>query len=1338
MSELIPKFISDKYKTGIFRGNFKAYSMFVDLSGFTAMTENLMKHKKDGAEVLTDVLNTVFNPLVKIIYSYDGMISTFAGDALTGIFIQKDRSCLNCALEINNFINNCGVIETKYGKFEIGAKIGLSFGNVRWGILGDRQLHTYFFCGEAVSGCANSEHYAETNTVVADKNFIDRTDLKEEFILENKDSFYKIDTSRINFSLKNYIKRKYLSALTKKDILPFISDNVINFKNKAEFREVASVFVLFPDNKPKKMNTFITAILETALKFGGYFNKVDFGDKGNIALIIFGAPVSFENNSERALNFALELKNDFTDNDFRAGMSSGTVYAGFMGGKERSEYTVIGDIVNLSSRLVMSAEPGSILVSENIVKENKINFDFIFEGEKTFKGKTGKIPVFSLKGKTPVTSSVFNGKMIGRYEELKRLKNFIQPLLKSQFAGFMYVYGEPGIGKSRLVHEFRKSSTSDNILSSVKWLFWPCEEILQKSFNPVIYFLKKYFGYSDENSHEVNKRNLELALTDLQNRLESLPQNKESLSSRKGINKIKSIIGGYLGLFWKDSIFSSLDAKDRYENFLYSVKELIKAESLIQPLIIEIEDIHLIDKESAGLICIISRNVEKYPFAFICTSRYGNSGEKFKVETDTDTKIEKIDLNFLNKNSTEEYCRSILGTELKLSNKLTDFVFNKSSGNPFFMEQLILDLRDQSLLFTDKKTEQISVKDESEKLIPSNIQAVVISRLDRLSDDIKNVIQTASVLGREFLIKVLSGVLKKRTDLHAKIQEIEKENIWSPLTEMNYIFRHALMRDSAYDMQLRSRQKKLHALTANIFIDLHKDKTEEYYKDIAYHFEKACNYKKTAYYLEKAADHSARNFKNDEAVSLYDRLLALPSGLLSEKHQLAILLKKAEVLDMLCEWNTSENIYKKCILIAKKINDRSLSAKSYLNLGGTYRLRSNYDKAMTYFKRSLNIYEEINDKIGICRVLNNIAIIHYFKSEYDTSMELSKRQYEISKELNDIVGINESMGNIGLIHSDVGNYEKALECFGILLKNAKENGSKFGEAAAEGNIGTIYENRGLYKEAMVCYNKQFELASIIGNKNLIGKTVNNIGIIHWRNGDFPGAIENFKISLEAALETGDRRSAGVASCNIGSMYHRKGDFKKALKYYEIDHKVAAELGDKRSECIVLRNKGKAYFGQGDNFLALQFYNEAIKIAEELKIDRSLYTFLLSKAEVLYEMEDYKSAKEFIDRADKLVTELKLYNSISNKIFLYARKIDNKLARNKKQKIANLEKLKVFLKKLADPAEKAYFSFEIALLLNELCIDQPEYKNNALELYKDLVTKTPDHEYVTNLKTLEAL
>ncbi len=171
MKNLTPKFILKKFKENQFNGTFKAATMFLDISGFTAMTQTLMKNGKEGAEILTEMINQVFTPSIDEIYNNEGFITAFVGDAFNAIFPEKtELSVLFAASKINRIFNEIGFQNTKFGEFKLSVKIGISFGKVEWGIIQNEKQNTYYFKGDAIDNCSKCEKNCEKRDIVFDNN----------------------------------------------------------------------------------------------------------------------------------------------------------------------------------------------------------------------------------------------------------------------------------------------------------------------------------------------------------------------------------------------------------------------------------------------------------------------------------------------------------------------------------------------------------------------------------------------------------------------------------------------------------------------------------------------------------------------------------------------------------------------------------------------------------------------------------------------------------------------------------------------------------------------------------------------------------------------------------------------------------------------------------------------------------------------------------------------------------------------------------------------------------------------------------------------------------------
>jgi class 3 adenylate cyclase len=798
----MPHFIVEHFAQGAMHGHFSAATMFVDVFGFTQITEALMQYQKDGAEILTDALNRVFGPLVARVYDHGGMITTFAGDAFTAVFPIEDEDESDVAVrlalmafDIQDFFAQHGELTTKYGEFTLGVKVGLGLGEVAWGIVGEEGRYTYFFRGPAIDAATGAEHYADQCDIVASASIWPH--LAAVTQAEARDGHQVLREIAPSDHPEPETKASAPSVLDREMLTPFVLDaalDMVDSDARAEFRQVASVFISFdlpeaPAQAETTLKAFVSQVMSTALEYGGYFNKLDFGDKGAVMLILFGAPVGHENDIERAANFLLTLREwaenaAFADLRWRAGMTYGMAYAGILGGEARCEYTAIANVVNFASRLMSRAQWGQILTSE--AGTNLYNVDVVHVGDFEYKGFAMLRPTYQLLRRTIRTEGFFEHPLVGRGRELQRLLNAAEPLFEGQCAGLAYIYGEAGIGKSHLAYVLRQELRRNH---TIRTFVGQTDQILRQAFNPFTYFFKRYFDQSPEASSDENKARFTSRLDRLILRLRSLDPNKDEVANAPAphaladeLDRTRSVLGALLGLYWPDSLYESLDGNLRYQNTLMAIKSLLLAESCFQPVVLKIEDLQWLDEASREALTVLFRNLPQAPLFVVVTSRYKDDGSRPALAIPEALPVTAVDLNVLAAADLRHLAEALLGGPV--SDALVDLLVQRTQANPFFAQQFLYYFRENDLLTRasapDGATQRPwTMKAEIPADMPTTINAILIARIDRLAQEVKDVVKAAAILGREFDDRVLAQMLA--SDVSSEVKAAEREQIWSPV-----------------------------------------------------------------------------------------------------------------------------------------------------------------------------------------------------------------------------------------------------------------------------------------------------------------------------------------------------------------------------------------------------------------------------------------------------------------------------------------------------------------------------------------------------------------------------
>ena len=314
-------------------------ALFLDVTGFTAMTVDLMQHGKEGAEVLSSLLNDLFEGLIESVQSHGGLITTFAGDAFTAVFPEATAgTALEVGFELQKQFAGQATRETRFGHYTLQARVGLAHGRIDWAIMGEPGRRAYFFRGPAIDAAAGAEHHCGPGEIILDESLA--------ALLPGGSGALEVVEGRYrrpppDFSAQDRGRRAALGFLARTDqeeidrkvALEFWPAVVIDSTSVGEFRHVTTVFVSFGEPESMEaLDVLLSHSLQSITEFEGLLNLVDFGDKGGLLLVLFGAPVAHEDDEVRATRFALRLEAEFGER-VRIGLNSGVAFAGTIGSR---------------------------------------------------------------------------------------------------------------------------------------------------------------------------------------------------------------------------------------------------------------------------------------------------------------------------------------------------------------------------------------------------------------------------------------------------------------------------------------------------------------------------------------------------------------------------------------------------------------------------------------------------------------------------------------------------------------------------------------------------------------------------------------------------------------------------------------------------------------------------------------------------------------------------------------------------------------------------------------------------------------------------------------------
>ena len=705
---------------------------------------------------------------------------------------------------------------------------------------------------------------------------------------------------------------------------------------------------------------------------------------GDGIMALFGAPIALEDASQRAIRSALAIHREmakFSDKlkqegagvpplKMRIGIHTGPVVVGTLGNNLRVEFKAVGDTVNLASRIEGLAEPGATYVTQETFGSTEGLFQFEALGEKEVKGKKEPVRVYRVIApstrRTRFDVSAERGltPFVGRERELELLLDGFEHAKRGRGQAFS-VMAEAGVGKSRLLYEFRKAVSNEN----ATFLEGKCLSYSRGvAYHPIIDILKSNFdvreGDKDSTIREKVKRGLTILGTDEES---ALPYILDLLSVRdNGIDKIPMSPEGMKGRI--------IDAMSR----------ITLKGSEIRPLILAYEDLHWVDKSSEDVLKYVLECIPGARVLMIFTYR-----PEFVHTWGGKSYHNQVTLNRLSNRESLAMVTHLLGSE-EIDRKLEDLILEKTEGIPFFIEEFIRSFKD--LHITEKRDSKYRLKKGIQDItVPSTIQDLITARIDSLPEGAKEVLQTGAVIEREFsheLIKSVTDLPEQQLLAHLsalKDSELLFERGIYP--QSTYIFKHALTQEVAYESLLKQRRREIHDRIAIAVEDVYADRLEEHYEILAHHYERSGNAAKAIDYLMLAGEKSNRHYSVQTANEFYQKALELMRSAnieLDAEKEVRLHLGQARASLHFGDIDSAADGFRKVIEIGRRHGMHQHEKKGISNLISiTYMLpvRTETDRTL---KEAITWARDHQDKAFESFVLSNmaqVAAIHGKTSE---------------------------------------------------------------------------------------------------------------------------------------------------------------------------------------------------------------------------------------------------------------------------------------------------------------------------------------------------------------------
>jgi len=618
------------------------------------------------------------------------------------------------------------------------------------------------------------------------------------------------------------------------------------FADVANFTSIAEK--LDPEEIHQIMDGCFKILMDEVHKYEGTINQFT----GDGVMALFGAPVAHEDYAQRACHAALFIqkaigeysakieKDCGVEFKMRIGLNSGPVIVGSIGDDLRMDYTAVGDTTNLAARMESMASPGTIFVSGATHRLVKDFFELKSMGKVEVKGKQESQKAFKLMKAGEVETRIEAAAAKGLTRFVGR-KNFMAAIMeayeKAQLGSGQVggIVGEAGVGKSRILLEFK------NLLPQNEYTYLEGRCLHfggSMSYLPFLDILRSFFDIKEGDQEFIIKKKMADKIAALDEKLENaLPPFMELLSLKV-----------------EDEDFIKLEPQQKREKIFEAIRNLLIRISQERPLVLAVEDVHWIDKTSEEFLNYLIGSLASTHILLILLYR-----PEYTHKWGSKTYYRKIGLNQLTVKSSAELVQDILEGG-KVSPEIRELILNRTSGNPLYMEELTHSLLENGSI--QKKDHQFVLSGKaSDTQIPDTIQGIIAARMDRLEDNLKRTMQVASVIGRDFAFRILQTITGMREELKAyllNLQGLEFIFEKSLFPELEYIFKHALTQEVAYNSLLLKRRKEIHGEIGQAIEQIYAERLEEFYEMLAYHFVQGEVWDKAVIYLRQAGGRAMK------------------------------------------------------------------------------------------------------------------------------------------------------------------------------------------------------------------------------------------------------------------------------------------------------------------------------------------------------------------------------------------------------------------------------------------------------------------------------------------------
>lgn len=1185
IASYVPRILARRRCGGFASGDpdverFPAAAMLADISGFTSLAERLAAKGSAGAEDLSGALNAYFGPLIDLVHRHGGDVVKFAGDALIVVWPAEvgqaglERSVWLAAKAGMAVQEEVQRLKTAVG-IALSIKVAIGAGALRFaqlgGILG-RWEHVLM--GRPLADLAVAIGLAGPGDVVLAPAAWEAIDGRCEArpldggcakltapglhgTGDARDGEDGLDWPGGHSPPGSFTGW----GADLEGFLPgAVRDRVVAGHEGwlSELRQISVLFVNLPDlddDMPFAYAQDLVRALQSALyRFEGSLNKLSVDEKGVSLVAVLGLPpLSHADDAARAVWAALAIRDALAERGLRGaiGVASGRAFCGEVGNESRREYTVIGDVVNLAARLMQAAAAGHGILCDSVtVAAAGTAFGFEALPAIAVKGKHGVVQVFRpLHELRPAARRA--DAMVGRVGERRVVEERLEALWKGAGPEVLVIEGEAGIGKSSL------AAYAVGVAERLGVRTLAAEASGLERNTP-------YFAWRAAFARVLGEVGLE-----------------------DDVNRAPLLNAVVPGAFEDTEFTSSLEGSARADQTVDLLVGLLRRWQAGRPLAIIVEDCHWLDSASWALVAALARRLASGLVVLVTRPMDGEGPAEYRALLERATVLR---LDSLDPEDAAMLAARKLGAD-QLDEGLARLIVDRAGGHPYFCEELACALKDGGAVTVRDGVARVADSEAVARLnLPTTIEGILTSRIDRLPPGEKLTLKVASVIGRVFPVDALEAVHPLGVagdDLAQELEALAAAGLTPKESEepgLSYAFKHALARDVAYDLLLFAQRRDVHERIANWYEAKPEGERYAFLPLLAHHWERAERKEKAVEYLVLAGEQALVT-SAQEATQIFGRALFLVDGL--QALQLRSLVGMATAYRYLSWSSDAIATYEQAIILAERLNDGSTVAECRIGQGIAYSLQGQMDAALEVLQQASAFLSGSGSTERLLRSELRIARLLYLGGRPLPALEKAAESLAMARSLN-------------LEH----HYAAALGLLGSIYVSV--------ELPSMSRLERLCLGRSYFVEAISIERGLKDVRALFGTLDLLGNA-------QWALGEFSSARATHSECLAIAEQIGSVSDAIVSLINLAKQEIELSGSENAVGLTEKALEKCKQFGFPDFEVVAICIQGLGLALGGDLVRAKAIAEMANSRLEALDVD-GLITIKLEALPFLAEAE----------------------------------------------------------------------------------------------------------------------